>query len=174
MLNSIQSYLPVAVISAIVGFVAGYSYSDSQAEIDKLNAQQTALKSENQNLIKKLEVEYEHQKTAQISVAKTQEDLAVLESKYNDAISELNLLQLQSDSSGNDTSTLPSDATTTTTVSDSGCQCSRSDKAAFQKLLDEQMILAKDCDINATYLNHLIKWYNQISQEHNNQFIERK
>nr|DAI16291.1 MAG TPA: hypothetical protein [Caudoviricetes sp.] len=29
------------------------------------------------------------------------------------------------------------------------------------------MIVARDCDINATYLNNLIEWYGMISQKLN-------
>lgn len=167
MFASIKNYLPVALIACLIGCMIGYSVADSRAEIQQLKTQQVALKAENQNLLKKLEVEYEHQKTAQITVAKTQEDLADLEGRYNDAITELNLLQLQSEYSSGNSSALPSDASSTSPVSQGKCECSGEDKAKFQRLLTEQMIVAKDCDINATYLNNLIEWYNQISNEYN-------
>lgn len=165
MFSSIKNYLPVAVIACLIGCMIGYSIADSRAEIQQLKTQQIALRTENQNLIKKLEVEYEHQKTAQITVAKTQEDLADLEDRYNSAVTELNLLQLQSDLADSSNSTLPSDASASGSVQKDKCKCSGKDQAKLQRLLNEQLIVAKDCDITATYYNHLIDWYNKISQE---------
>lgn len=165
MFDSIKNYAIVAVTACTLGFLGGYSFSDAKAELDRLNIQQTALREENQNLIKQLEVEHEHQKQAQITVNETQEDLADLEKRYSDVVTELNLLQLQSDLADSSTATLPSDATASGSVQKNKCKCSGKDQAKLQRLLNEQLIVAKDCDITATYYNHLIDWYNKISQE---------
>lgn len=166
--DPIKNYLSVAVIASVLGFLGGYHFSSTKAEVEKLKVQQVALQEENKNLIKKLEVEHEHQKTTQINAAKTQEDLDNLEKRYASAIDELNALQLQfSEYTDSDTATLPSDATASSAVSQGKCDCSGKDKRAFQKLLNDQMIVARDCDINATYLNNLIEWYGMISQKLN-------
>ena len=146
--------------------IASYATWDDQAEIERLNVAINALEQERANLIQQLEVEHEHQKTAQINAAKTQEDLDDLEKRYASAIDELNALQLQfSEYTDSDTATLSKDASASGSVQEDKCKCSRKDKRAFQKLLNDQMIVARDCDINATYYNHLIDWYNKISQE---------
>ena len=91
-----------------------------------------------------------------------------LEKRYTSAIDELNALQLQfTEYTDSDSATLPSDATASSAVSQGKCDCSGKDQAKLQRLLTEQMIVAKDCDITATYYNHLIDWYNSISQETN-------
>ena len=163
---SIKNTLIAGAVAFAVGYIAGYATRDDQAEIERLNVAKNALEQERANLIQQLEVEHEHQKTTQINAAKTQEDLDDLEKRYASAINELNALQLQfTEYTDSDTATLPSDASASSAVSQGKCDCSGKDKRAFQKLLTDQMIVARDCDINATYYNHLIDWYNKISQE---------
>lgn len=165
---SIKNTLIAGAVAFTVGYIAGYATRDDQAEIERLNVAKNALEQERANLIQQLEVEHEHQKTAQINAAKTQEDLDDLEKRYTSAIDELNALQLQfTEYTDSDTATLPSDATASSAVSQGKCDCSGKDKRAFQKLLNDQMIVARDCDINATYLNNLIEWYGMISQKLN-------
>ena len=148
--------------------IAGYATRDDQAEIERLNVAKNALEQERANLIQQLEVEHEHQKTAQINAAKTQEDLDDLEKRYASAIDELNALQLQfSEYTDSSTSALSTDTSTSRTVQKDKCKCSGKDQAKLQRLLTEQLIVAKDCDITTTYYNHLIDWYNSISQETN-------
>jgi len=165
---SIKNTLIAGAVAFAVGYIAGYATRDDQAEIERLNVAKNALEQERANLIQQLEVEHEHQKTAQINAAKTQEDLDDLEKRYTSAIDELNALQLQfSEYTDSDTATLSEDAGSATAVSQGKCGCSGKDQAKLQRLLTEQMIVAKDCDITATYYNHLIEWYGMISQKLN-------
>ncbi|MDY4993148.1 MAG: hypothetical protein SO069_07000 [Succinivibrio sp.] len=165
---SIKNTLIAGAVAFAVGYIAGYATRDDQAEIERLNVAKNALEQEGANLIQQLEVEHEHQKTAQINAAKTQEDLDDLEKRYASAIDELNALQLQfSEYTDSSTSALSTDTSTSRTVQKDKCKCSGKDQAKLQRLLTEQLIVAKDCDITATYYNHLIDWYNSISQETN-------
>lgn len=165
---SIKNTLIAGAVAFAVGYIAGYATRDDQAEIERLNVAKNALEQERANLIQQLEVEHEHQNTAQINAAKTQEDLDDLEKRYASAIDELNALQLQfSEYTDSSTSALSTDTSTSRTVQKDKCKCSGKDQAKLQRLLTEQLIVAKDCDITATYYNHLIDWYNSISQETN-------
>ena len=165
---SIKNTLIAGAVAFAVGYIAGHATRDDQAEIERLNVAKNALEQERANLIQQLEVEHEHQKTAQINAAKTQEDLDDLEKRYASAIDELNALQLQfSEYTDSSTSALSTDTSTSRTVQKDKCKCSGKDQAKLQRLLTEQLIVAKDCDITATYYNHLIDWYNSISQETN-------
>ena len=71
----------------------------------------------------------------------------------------------QDNASGN--SGLSSTASTAGAVSDCECRCDGKDTEKLRRLYQEQLIVARDCDINATYLNNLIEWYNIISQKSN-------
>lgn len=162
---SIKNTLIAGALAFAVGFLTGYSAREDQAEIERLNVAKYALDQERANLIQQLEVEHEHQKTAQINAAKTQEDLDDLEKRYASAIDELNALQLQfTEYTDSDTSALSKDASASSSVSQGKCGCSGADKRKLQKVINEQLIVAKDCDINATYLNNLIEWYGSISK----------
>lgn len=155
--------LGAVAVAFAVGYFSGYATRDDQAEIERLNVAKYALEQERANLIQQLEVEHEHQKTTQINAAKTQEDLDDLEKRYASAIDELNALQLQfSEYTDSDTATLSKDASASSAVSQGKCGCSGADKRKLQKVINEQLIVAKDCDINATYLNNLIEWYESI------------
>ncbi len=166
MLTSELKFGAIGIIAGlIVGFTSGYSIRSDKALIDELESAHFALQTENNQLLAQLEKEHEQQQTAKEITAKTQEDLEVLEKRYDDAISELNALQLQfADYSDSDTAALSEDARLTKSVPEGKSGCSLSDQRKLQKLLNEQMMVARDCDINATYLNKLIEWYGSISK----------
>ncbi|WP_406018778.1 hypothetical protein [Succinivibrio sp.] len=162
---SFKNTLIAGVVAFAVGYLAGYAVRDDQAEIERLNIAKAELEQERANLIQQLEVEHEHQKTTQINAAKTQEDLDDLEKRYASAVDELNALQLQfAGYSDYDSTALSEDASASSSVSQGKCGCSGADKRKLQKVINEQLIVAKDCDINATYLNNLIEWYGSISK----------
>ena len=77
---SIKNTLIAGALAFAVGFLTGYSARDDQAEVERLNVAKYALDQEKTNLIQQLEVEHEHQKTAQINAAKTQETWMILKS----------------------------------------------------------------------------------------------
>ncbi len=152
-------------VGLIAGAYAGYSIRDDKALIDELESAHFALKTENNQLIRQLEIEHEQQQKSKEITAQTQEDLAELEKRYDNAVNELHSLQLQYEitDSGN-TPALPDHADTANTVSEGKSGCSLSDQRKLQKVINEQMMVARDCDINATYLNNLIEWYGSISK----------
>jgi len=162
---SIKSLLISSVAVFIAGTFTGYSIRDDQAEIDRLNLERSALEEENKNLIKQLEVEHEYQEAAQVTAEQTKKDLDELEDRYTDAVNELNALQLsQLTYVPEDTSALSENAGVTTAVSKGSSKCAGKDKTKFQRLYEEQLMIAKDCDINSTYLNNLIEWYGSLSK----------
>ena len=59
---------------------------------------------------------------------------------------------------------LSTDTTTTKAISQSTCKCNRADKAKLQRLYEQQLTIARDCDITATYYNNLIDLYNGVKQ----------
>ena len=59
---------------------------------------------------------------------------------------------------------LPPDTTTTKAISQSTCKCNGTDKAKLQRLYEQQLVIARDCDITATYYNNLIDLYNGVKQ----------
>ena len=59
---------------------------------------------------------------------------------------------------------LSTDTTTAKAISQSTCKCNGTDKAKLQRLYEQQLVIARDCDITATYYNNLIDLYNGVKQ----------
>lgn len=59
---------------------------------------------------------------------------------------------------------LPSNSPVTKAISQSKCQCNGTDKAKLQRFYERQLVIARDCDITATYYNNLIDLYNGVKQ----------
>lgn len=78
---SVKNTLVAGAIAFAVGYIAGYATRDDQAEIERLNVAKYALEQERANLIQQLEVEHEHQKTAQINAANVMSKWMVSNSK---------------------------------------------------------------------------------------------
>lgn len=153
----------VGFITFFVGAYAGYSFSDAKAEAKQYKANIQALEIERAELFKQLEKEHEYQQAAKTASQKAEEDLADLESRYADAVNALNDLQLQQLSyDSEDTEPLSESSSSTTDNSKSSNKCSNKDRAKLQRLYEEQLKLARDCDINAIHLNQLIDLYNSI------------
>jgi hypothetical protein len=152
-----------AALAFCVGVYAGYSFSDAKAEAKQYKANIEALEIERTELFKQLEKEHEYQQTAKATSQKAQEDLADLEDRYADAINALNDLQLQQLSYDNQDAEPLSESSSSTADNkenrNKGCYA---DRAKLQKLYEEQLTLARDCDITAIHLNQLIDLYNSI------------
>ena len=59
---------------------------------------------------------------------------------------------------------LSTDTTAAKAISQSTCKCNGADKAKLQRLYEQQLVIARDCDITATYYNNLIDLYNGVKQ----------
>lgn len=164
MLSSSLKYSAcVGFITFFVGAYAGYSFSDAKAEAKQYKANIEALEIERAELFKQLEKEHEYQQTAKAASQKAQEDLADLESRYADAVNALNDLQLQQLSYDNqDAEPLSESSSTSADNKESRNKSCYADRAKLQRLYEEQLTLARDCDINAIHLNQLIDLYNSI------------
>lgn len=68
--------------------------------------------------------------------------------------------------SGNTSSSkdVSSNSKTSISISQSKCQCDGTDKAKLQRLFEQQLTIARDCDITSTYYNNLIDLYNKVSK----------
>lgn len=71
------------------------------------------------------------------------------------------LQQSDNTSSSKDVS---SNSEVTTSISQSKCQCNATDKAKLRNLYEQQLTIARDCDITASYYNNLIDLYNKVSK----------
>lgn len=95
------------------------------------------------------------------------EDIQNVTSTYNHYFSDFLpgdsgwLQQSDNTSSSKDVS---SNSKTSISISQSKCQCDGTDKAKLRKLYEQQLTIARDCDITASYYNNLIDLYNKVSK----------
>lgn len=94
-------------------------------------------------------------------------DIQNVASTYNQYFSDFlpgdssRLQQSDNTSSSKDVS---SNSKTSISISKSKCQCDGTDKAKLRKLYEQQLTIARDCDITASYYNNLIDLYNKVSK----------
>ena len=160
----LASHLTVGVI----GYLGARNYYLLQIEQIKTDAQielakAIADKNEKENVYSKALI------TTQSKIAISNDRIAAVFSSLNawgdsnfitDNI--VSLHNSQDNASGN--SDMSSTASTAGAVSDCECRCDGKDTEKLRRLYQEQLIVARDCDINATYLNNLIEWYGSISK----------
>lgn len=95
------------------------------------------------------------------------EDIQNVTSTYNHYFSDFLpgdsgwLQQSDNTSSSKD---VPSNSKTSISISQSKCQCDGTDKAKLRKLYEQQLTVARDCDITTAHYNALIDLYNKVSK----------
>ena len=65
----------------------------------------------------------------------------------------------ESNASAGGQGNVPSAARASSGVQQSGCQCARTNGAKLRKLYEDQLTIARDCDITAAHYNELIDFY---------------
>ena len=159
----LASHLTVGVI----GYLGARNYYLLQIEQIKTDAQielakAIADKNEKENVYSKALI------TTQSKIAISNDRIAAVFSSLNawgdsnfitDNI--VSLHNSQDNASGN--SDMSSTASTAGAVSDCECRCDDKNAAKLRRLYQEQLIVARDCDITATHYNALIEFYRSIS-----------
>lgn len=167
-LLGLLSFLLACLGSGYLGYqIASTSYELEISHIREQSKEQEALALQN-----KIERENVYSK----ALSESQSKIAVSSDRITAAYRDLNawadsnfvidngisMHNSQDNASGN--SGLSSTASTAGAVSDCECRCNGKDTEKLRRLYQEQLIVARDCDINATYLNNLIEWYGSISK----------
>lgn len=95
------------------------------------------------------------------------EDIQGITSTYNHYFSDFlfsNSSWLQQSDNTSSNKDVSSDSKTSISISQSKCQCDGTDKAKLRELYEQQLTIARDCDITASYYNNLIDLYNKVSK----------
>lgn len=75
-----------------------------------------------------------------------------------------NIVSLHNEDNASGNSDMSSTASTAGAVSDCECRCDDKNAAKLRRLYQEQLIIARDCDITASHYNELIRYYESVSQ----------
>ena len=167
-LLGLLSFLLACLGSGYLGYqIASTSYELEISHIREQSKEQEALALQNKN---------ERENVYSKALITTQSKIAISNDRITAAYRDLNswadsnivtdnsisMHNSQDNASGN--SGLSSTASTAGAVSDCECRCNGKNTAELRKLYQEQLIIARDCDITASYYNELINFYEHISQ----------
>ena len=160
-------YKILSYIAIIVAFVASGYYLAAkryEAKFEEYRAEQAQAVIKQQEEFRKQERErYAQVSTIQSNLADGVADVIKSYNTLNDSIDsfDVNSMHDNQDSATNPKQ-VPATTSSTSRVQDCRCECSTADRARLQRLYQQQLIVARDCDITATHYNELIKLYNSI------------
>ncbi|MCI7772626.1 MAG: hypothetical protein MR514_02020 [Succinivibrio sp.] len=166
----VKSLFLAIVVASIAGACFGVTITAKHYRAEIAQIQTDAIKADQEATAKQLNIEHYWQEQQRQADAEANNELQKIQDKYDKALSMLNARKSDSvhvNSDSTSETALSSDSKTLNSVSACNCQCSDRDRAKLQRLYQRQLTIARDCDITATYYNHLIDWYNSISKETN-------
>lgn len=154
------------------GFVVGYYSASNRCELEKLEFQNDALEKQAQANRKAQSVENVYKNALIDAQSGISLDLNKISADFNDAKRDffdgLDPHGVYHNEAGADNSkSMPVAPATARTVSKETCRCGTKDQAKLQRLYERQLVIAKDCDITATYYNHLLEMYQQLQGSQN-------
>lgn len=153
-------------VSVLASAYISYSFTSSHYQLRIAEYEKKQAQVLNQALEDKAKKENEFNGVladAQSNIALDVQHLTSTYNRYrfNGLFSDTDSLHTDTADSGQN---LSSDTTASKAISQSKCECNGTDKAKFRKLYEQQLVIARDCDITATYYNNLIDLYNGVKQ----------
>ena len=160
-------YKILSYIAIIVTFVASGYYLAAkryEAKIEEFRAEQAQAVIKQQEEFRKQERErYAQVSTIQSNLADGVADVIKSYNTLTDSVDSFNAnSMLNNQDSATDTKQVSATTSSTSRVQECKCECSTDNRAKLQRLYQQQLIVARDCDITATHYNQLIKLYNSI------------
>ena len=152
--------LIVATMSAVIGSCFGITVTAKHYRAEIIDIQTTALKNEQDALVKQLKTEHEWQAKQEQADKEATDEINKIKDKYNAAMSKLHANSLHTDSGSANRTTLSTN-TTSTREAKTTCECGqlRHDR----KTLAEYVLkLSAKCDEIAVERNELSKKYRAL------------
>lgn len=149
----------VSVLSAVIGGCFGITLTAKHYRAEIIDIQTTALKNEQDALVKQLKTEHDWQAKQEQADKEATDEISKIKDKYNAAMSKLTN-SLQSDNTSTNRTALSSN-TASTREAKATCECGqlRQDR----KTLAEYVLkLSAKCDEIAVERNELSKRYNAL------------
>jgi len=156
--------LIVATMSAVIGSCFGITVTAKHYRAEIINLQAEAIKTEQDALVKQLNIEHEWQAKQEHADKEATDEINKIKDKYNAAMSKLHANSLQSDNTSTNRTALSSNSTSSGEAK-ATCECGqlRHDR----KTLAEYVLkLSAKCDEIAVERNELTKRYNVVTHQH--------
>lgn len=150
-----MNYISVAIIA----FWAGWLVNGMRYE----NNMQNYINKELQQQIQAVEdakaKEHEYREKADKTTRQAKEAVDVVNAHYrkllNDSLSK---------SSASSQNSVPAASSSSSSVSKSTSKCTEQHRAKLQRLYEQQLVIARDCDITAAHYNELIELFNELNK----------
>lgn len=154
--------LSAAVIASVTWYLTSSYY---QINITKMEKQYEQILNEAQKA--KAQKEQEFFTEALNVQSNLSEDIQNVTSTYNQYFSDFlpgDIGRLQQSGNASSYKDVSSNSKTSISISQSKCQCDGTNKTKLRKFYEQQLTIARDCDITASYYNNLIDLYNKVSK----------
>lgn len=150
----------VSVLSAVIGGCFGITLTAKHYRAEIIDIQTTALKNEQDALVKQLKTEHDWQAKQEQADKEATDEINKIKDKYNAAMSKLHANSMHTDS-GSTSKTALSTNTASTREAKATCECGqlRQDR---RTLAEYALKLSAKCDEIAVERNELSKKYNAL------------
>ena len=160
-------YKILSYIAIIVAFVASGYYLAAkryEAKFEEYRANQAQAVIKQQEEFRKQERErYAQVSTIQSNLADGVADVIKSYNTLTDSMDSFDANSMHDNQdSATDSKQVSTATSSTSRVQDCRCERTTVDRARLQRLYQQQLVVARDCDITATHYNQLIKLYNSI------------
>lgn len=156
--------LIVATMSAVIGSCFGITVTAKHYRAEIINLQAEAIKTEQDALVKQLNIEHEWQAKQEQADKEATDEINKIKDKYNAAMSKLHATtnSMHSDSGSSNRTTLSTN-TTSTREAKATCECGqlRQDR---RTLAEYALKLSAKCDEIAVERNELSKRYQSLTE----------
>lgn len=154
--------LIVATMSAVIGSCFGITVTAKHYRAEIINLQAEAIKTEQDALVKQLNIEHEWQAKQEQADKEATDEINKIKDKYNAAMSKLHANSLHSDSSSSNRTTL---STNTTSTREAKATCEYRQLRQERRALAEYVLkLSAKCDEIAVERNELSKRYQSLTE----------
>ena len=151
----------VGISFLLLGLFIGWKVTSTYFEAE-MNAMLLQIqKQEQKSHVKALEKTIKNTETLTVKLGELNNETSNINNKFM-SLSKFNIEQLRTKDTSSDTTLRTDTRTTERTTTEKKDRCVRQDYAKFQRLYEQQLEVARDCDITATYYNKLLELYENV------------
>jgi len=151
----------VGISFLLLGLFIGWKVTSTYFEAE-MNAMLLQIQEQEQKShVEALEKTIKNTETLTVKLGELNNETSNINNKFM-SLSKFNIEQLRPEDTSSDTALRPDTRTTERTTTEKKDRCVRQDRAKFQRLYEQQLEVARDCDITATYYNKLLELYKNV------------
>ena len=151
----------VGISFLLLGLFIGWKVTSTYFEAE-INAMLLQIQEQEQKShVEALEKTIKNTETLTVKLGELNNETSNINNKFM-SLSKFNIEQLRTEDTSSDTTLRTDTRTTERTTTEKKDRCVRQDRAKFQRLYEQQLEVARDCDITATYYNKLLELYENV------------